>query len=64
MLKLTDAERVRLRKQVEQREWFPRWKGNLSAPEAMLDLWRRWHRVGLVELAAFQRFKRQAGFYD
>lgn len=61
---LTDAERVRLRKMIEQREWYPKWQKNLSAPEALLDLWRRWHRVGLVELSAFQRFKREHGFYD
>jgi hypothetical protein len=61
---LSDPERILLRKRIEEREWTPKWAGRLNSREARLDLWRRWHRRGCIDLDAFKRFKRQAGFYD
>jgi hypothetical protein len=60
---LTDTERVWLWKRIEL-EWLSRWRGRMSDPLAVLDLWRRWHRYGCVTLEDFQRFKREGGFYD
>jgi hypothetical protein len=60
---LTDAERVRLRKRIEA-EWLSRWRGKMTDPRALLDLWRRWHRHGVIDLATFQLYKREGGFYD
>jgi hypothetical protein len=61
---LSDAQRILLRKQVETEEWYPRWAGRLSNPLAYLDLFRWYHRRGLISLDSFRLFKRQGGFYD
>jgi hypothetical protein len=60
---LTDAERIRLRKKIEQR-WLSKWRGRLSDPAARLDLLRAYHRVGLIEISTFRHEKAVGGFYE
>jgi hypothetical protein len=61
--KLSDGEKIRRRKVAED-EFLKKWRGNLSAHEARLDLFRFYLRRGIITLAEFRRIRGENNLND